>query len=86
MKNNDNLFIGREIFDESLYVKGIYPAAIADSDVFVKRDASDRRSVVLNVKHGNAYEVKFNEKPKMLRCALCDKNPLDMAEGEGMAA
>jgi len=86
MKNNDNLFIGREIFDESLYVKGIYPAAIAGSDVFVKRDASDRRSVVLNVKHGNAYEVKFAEKPKMLRCALCDKNPLDMADGEGMAA
>lgn len=86
MKNNDNLFLPRQIYDENMYVNGIYPAAATENDIFVKRDESNKNSVILKARHGNAYEIKFETKPKMLRTALCNSDPRELKVGEGMAS
>ena len=33
--NNNHLFTEKNVYDESLYVRGIYPAARSEKDVFV---------------------------------------------------
>jgi len=86
MKNNDNLFAARTICADDLYVSGIYPAAKTETDIFIKRDSSELRSIVLPAHHGNAYEIKFDSKPSKLRTALCDRDPRDLELGEGIAS
>ena len=54
MNNNDALFAVRTVETTGLTIRGLWPAARSESDVFVKREDSDRESLVLPLRHGNA--------------------------------
>ena len=87
MKNYDHLFEERPIFDQAVYVKGIYPAAATDKDVFVKNEGaeSDKGSFVLPMPgRRSLYVTRFENKPAFLRTALCDFDPRELKEGESV--
>ena len=84
MKNNDALFAEKPVSPR--YVRGIYPAARSETDIFVKHDDSDRAGIVLPLRHGSVYTVKFSQKPRCLRTALCDADPEQLPVPGGMAA
>lgn len=84
MKNNDALFAERSLVPA--YVRGVYPAAKSDTDIFVKHDDSDLASIVLPLRFGNVYTVRFAQKPRRLRTALCDSDPAQLPIPGGMAA
>ncbi len=87
MKNNDALFAARAFCTDGLRVQGLWPAARSEADIFLKYDnGGNRSSLVLPLKHGNAYVVRFPQKPAALRCALCSADPRQLAEGTGMSA
>ena len=86
MKNNDALFSKRPLGLEGLTVRGLWPAACADADVFVKREDSERESFVIPLPHGSAYEFRFPQKPGTLRAALCAADPRTLPDGGCMAA
>ena len=75
---NDALFAERDVYRESLYCKGIYPAAMNETDGFVKREdpeKSEKFSVVLPLRAYSVYVVRFPEKPQMLRAAVVKGDP-----------
>ena len=86
MKNNDALFAKQPLSLEGLTVRGLWPAARSDTDVFVKRDGSDRECFVIPLPHGSAYEFRFPQKPGILRAALCAADPRTLPDGGCMAA
>ena len=42
MENFDRLFEEKAIFEQAVFVKGIYPVAATDKDVFVKNEGAER--------------------------------------------
>ena len=90
----DHLFEEKNVYSDSLYCKGIYPAAKTDSDIFVKKvaqstqdeEAKERYSLILPLNHGSIYYVRFPKRPEELRVAVCMSDPRELAEGQGMAS
>ena len=87
MKNFDYLFQEKAIFDQAVYVKGIYPVARTDKDVYVKNEGeeSEKGSFILPLTNRSVYEVRFNTKPSCLRAARCDFDPRELKVGQGVA-
>ena len=82
--NNDALFAEHDVYQESLYCKGIYPAAMNEQDCFVKRDdpeTSEKLSVVLPLRPYSVYVVRFPEKTHMLRAAVVKGDPRRLPVG-----
>ena len=72
MKNYDYLFEEKPIFDQAVFVKGIYPAAKTDKDVYVKNEGpeSEKGSFVLPLINRSVYEIRFENKERNIACAL----------------
>ena len=84
MNNFDRLFEEKNIFEQAVYVKGIYPVAATDKDVFVKNEGEDseKGSFVLKMPgRRSLYVAKFEQKPAFLRAALCDFDPRQLEAG-----
>ncbi len=85
MHNCDYLFEERDIFERAAFVRGIYPAAATDTDVFVKNEGaeSEKGSFILPIKgRRSVYVTRFDGKPAALRVALCDFDPRALKKGE----
>ena len=88
MKNNDALFAAKTVCTDGLRVQGLWPAARSNADIFLKYDKGDggHSSLVLPLKHGNAYVVRFPQKPAALRSVLSSADPRLLPNGSGMSA
>ena len=86
--HTNELFTPKAVYDESLYCRGIYPAARGANDVFVKREdpeKSDKYAIVLPLRFCSVYVIRFPEKTSALRAAVVQGDPRELPIG-GSAA
>jgi len=82
--DNNQLFTEHNVYRDDLYCRGIYPAARSAKDVFVKRDdpaVSDLYSIVLPMRFGSVYVIRFPEKTARLRAAVVQEDPRSLPVG-----
>ena len=87
MSKNDEIFRERDIFSDSMYVKGVYPAVVTEKTGFVYKDKEDceARSVVVPMKFGSVYVVRFPNKTDRLRAAVVSGDPAALPVGGSIA-
>jgi hypothetical protein len=79
----DEEFLPKNIYDESLYVKGIVPVkADGKYSVQVLGEEDPGYSIVLNGEWGHTYEVKCPADMPALRAAVVSRDPRDLAVGK----
>ena len=86
MSNCDHLFAEKNIFEKAVFVKGLCPVAATEDTVLVKSGASDGDgSFVLPIKgRRSVFVIRFDQKPRALRAALCDTDPRTLGAGESI--
>ena len=88
MHSYDHLFEEKNIFGQAAFAKGIYPAAVTDTDVLLKNGGTggETGSFILPIKGcRSVYVIRFARKPRVLRAALCDFDPRTLKAGESMS-
>ena len=86
--NNSHLFTAKEVYGNTLYCRGIYPAARSEKDIFVKRDdpeTSDKYAIVLPLRFCSVYEIRFPERTAMLRAAVVQGDPRRLPVGGSLS-
>jgi len=76
--NCNELFCEKNIYSDSLYRRGIYPAALGEKEGFVKREDpehAEQLSIVLPLRRCHIYVIRFSEKTERLRAAVVVGNP-----------
>ncbi len=84
MDPNDELFRPQDVFDASLYRRGLFVEASEHFRLVVKEDPekSAHRSVVVPLQFGSIYVVTFPQKTERLRAAVAERDPDGMKPGE----
>lgn len=74
MKNNDNLFEKRDIFNEKLSVSGI--EVISDNEnLTVRKTNKHKKCIITPLRHGCIYVVRFSKKPDLAKIGISKTKP-----------